>query len=118
MTFKGRGLDLVRRFFPDAISCINEFDFTVTMAAVRNDGMFYYTDEFFEHLAYKVLIINRLNYPLSTMKRVHKYLKKGFRICDGGMLKIAEAIKNTDIQEQLKPNELYPSEHPVFIGMD
>ena len=40
-------------------------------------------------LAKRSLVINSLPYPLSTVQRMQKYIKKGYTICNGGLLEIA-----------------------------
>jgi len=114
-------LDLVKTFFASPGFCIGEFDFTVCCAAVDFERV-YYNNTFFIDLAKKQLMINKLNYPISTLWRLQKYNWKGFKICKGELTKIVEAIQNTP-----KINELIPvdnmfdefqSDSNLFMGID
>jgi hypothetical protein len=94
--WKNKDLDLVRHYSVDTQACIESFDFTVSMVGVDSDGIIYYDERFYEHLAHRALIINKITYPLSTFKRVLKYQKKGYHICNAGIEKIMKAYKDID----------------------
>ncbi len=79
----------IKKEYDNAWTCIDTFDFTVTMAFVQrvpaandfsNDIM--ETSHFFyQDLAARELRVNRkLQYPLNTAVRMVKYLKKGYTI--------------------------------------
>lgn len=91
LLYNGRQFDLVKKFFASASDCINEFDFTVCSAAV--DIKQVYTHEtFFIDLSKRQLMINKLPFPLSTMRRMQKYIQRGYYMCSGEMLKLSKAI--------------------------
>jgi hypothetical protein len=92
---------------PDEI--INIFDFTICSAAmtitrhkIQDDtsdepsielkGRLVLHDDYFEHLAGRILVFTSTPLPLSSLKRVIKFLKRGYSICDENIIKIAEAI--------------------------
>jgi hypothetical protein len=54
-------------------------------------------NDFLMDLAAKRLVFHKINFPLSSMVRVHKYIRKGFRICNGNMLKLVKAIQTVDV---------------------
>ncbi len=81
---------------------IKVFDFTVCMACVvlssdgKNiSGTEYYHNDFFEHLAGRVLNYQGSPMPLSSLKRVIKYIKRGYHICDEHLISIANDIAKT-----------------------
>jgi hypothetical protein len=68
-------LDLITYFFEDMAQCIETFDFTVCCAAI-NYGEVVTHQTFWMDLAKRRLVINKVTFPLSTMWRMHKYIKK------------------------------------------
>lgn len=104
-----RPIDLVKKFFPSATGVIEAFDFTVSCVAM-DESFLYYHDTFFIDLAQRRLMINALPYPLSTMHRVQKYVRRGFRICPQETLKIATALKGVDLPAvgEEATSEFYP----------
>lgn len=90
-------LDIVKIPFESPETTIQSFDFTVSGAAIDSQGKFYCLDRFWQDLATRKLVINRIDHPLSTLRRMQKYIKKGFTICNGGMIQIAEALRKPDI---------------------
>ena len=115
-----KDIDLVRRVYNTPEECISIFDFTVVTVAIDNLKNFYCHDNFYEHVAHRSLVINsELPFPLKTMQRVQKYNKKGFHICNGGILKIAKDIAKIDFSSATQDNiEFYPDGQPKFIGVD
>lgn len=77
---------------PDEV--LDEFDFTVCKAAaVRDDGWaIIMHPDFFEHLAGRILIFTGSRLPLASMRRVTKYLKRGYSICDENIIALARAV--------------------------
>jgi hypothetical protein len=97
---------------------IDDFDFTVC-SACYDGNKFYLHDNFFEDLAAKRLVINSLRLPLNTMKRVIKYVHKGFHICDGNLLTLAKAIATIDFNSSTQNvMEFYPDGTPKFKSID
>jgi len=121
--YKGRKYDLVKKYFANAQTCIEEFDFTVCCAAV-DLGIVYTHETFFIDLAKRQLMINKLPFPLSTMWRMQKYIKQGFYMCSGEMLKLSKAIGalQTNTPEGEAANlELQPmseGNEPKFLTFD
>lgn len=97
--YKGNTFDLVKHYFQSPKETINAFDFTISMLAVDNEKV-YYGETTFIDLAKRQLIINKIDYPASTLKRSYKYYQKGFVMCQSEMKTIYEAI-----QKAPKPEE-------------
>lgn len=115
-------LDFVKRFFEGPSECIRQFDFTVACASVNKQsqrGFFICHDTFFMDMASRSLVVNALPYPLSTLQRIQKYNKKGYTICNGGLLEIAKSLQGINL-EQPDQNVLafYPDGTPRFVGVD
>lgn len=116
--YKSNRYDLVKKFFSSPDETIKAFDFTVCCAAVDRKRL-YLHDSFFIDLSSRKLVINTLPYPLSTLQRMQKYIRKGFSICNGGILEIANAIRELDQEEmEAKHIESYPDGTKRFVGID
>lgn len=121
--YRGRHFDLVKKYFPTPELTIAEFDFTVSCAAVDH-GKVYTHNTFFIDLAKRQLMINKLPFPLSTMWRMQKYIKKGYYMCSGEMMKLSKAIGalQTNTPEGDRSNiELQPMSEggePRFLTFD
>jgi len=83
---------------------LSKFDFTVCQVAIdgieKNSadelkGILLMHNDFFEHLASRLLVFTNSSRPLSSLKRVIKYIKRGYSICDGNIIRIARAIAVT-----------------------
>jgi hypothetical protein len=106
---------LIRFCFGPPEEIVKEFDFTVCSAALildkDGDGLkwtLYLQDDFFEDLAGRVLVYNpNAPSPLSSFKRIIKYVKRGYHICDENIIRISEAITRTidfDSQQSVEEN--------------
>lgn len=117
-------VDVINHFFESPQHTIDAFDFTIAMLAT--DGVVVYSGEHtFIDLAKKQLMINKITFPESTMKRVLKYYMKGFLICNEELSKILDEIRklppiellnNTDNIDDLKDADV--SSFSRFRGID
>jgi len=105
-------------YFPNPSETIANFDFTIACGAIDTKEIYLHED-FFEDLAARRLVINNLPFPLSTLERMQKYIKKGYSICNGGLLKICNSIRSLDLNNP-KNNQLefYANGDPRFMRMD
>jgi hypothetical protein len=111
-------IECIRKIFGTPEEIIRQFDFTITKFAYEieaepedgEDGEteLTYTDkilfhgQFFEHLCMKRLVVDdRMPYPVSPFNRTYKYAKSGFFPCRETKLKILKAVY--DMEEA--PNE-------------
>ena len=114
----GRKIDLIKIFFESPEATIEEFDFTVTCAAIDYTQL-YCNDNFFIDLSKKSLVINKLPYPLSTLQRLQKYIRKGYHACNGTLLEIAKSINKLNMDEPTENTfEFYPDGSPRFVRFD
>ena len=98
--FKRRKIELIKnRFFPGPEETIDEFDFTVCCAAINHWGRVVVHPNFFEDLAANRLVIHQLDYPLGTLARLPRYVEKGFKPCNGTLLRLAKAIQSIDFDD-------------------
>ncbi len=98
----GKAVQLIRYVFGRPSDIIQQFDFTVCAASMivfnptnAPKGNLVLHDDFFEHLAGRVLIFQGSSLPLASLKRVIKYVKRGYSICDENLIAMVEAIART-----------------------
>lgn len=79
--------------------------FDLTIAQVASDKEFIYMNPLTQlDLAKKRLVLHRMQFPASTIRRIIKYASKGFYACPGSLVNISKAIQaHTAIND---PDEL------------
>jgi hypothetical protein len=92
------------KFYDTVEDCINSFDYTITMFALDGDDLVT-TPEALWDLGRRKLVINKITYPVATMRRMLKYSKQGFTACSGCMASLyretaasPEALAQLDIE--------------------
>jgi len=92
---KGKMIQAIKILHGSHIEILKEFDFTICKAILNYyDRILYLDDNFFEHLASRILIFTGSKYPISSLSRAFKFVKRGFHICDGCILDIVKAISD------------------------
>jgi len=72
-------VQLITKFtYPSINKCLETFDFTAACHAWDGKQLISLNDEALVHTKSKVLVLNNLRFPVATMKRLHKYLNKGY----------------------------------------
>jgi hypothetical protein len=90
--------------FGDPKTIFGYYDFTVCMAAYqfRHDGKeegFVFGDDFFKHVGQRRLVFHTgTMFPICSMLRVMKYIKKGFFITGMELLKMGLSIHSLKIE--------------------
>lgn len=79
-------------WYESAEHVIDTFDLSVCQFAVDNK-LFYYNPISFVDLSRKRIVLHRMQFPASTLRRIIKYSKKGFYACPGSLGKICEEIQ-------------------------
>jgi hypothetical protein len=106
----GIRVQLIRKLFGSPAQVIRKFDFSVCMAAwnPRKDS-FTLDPSFLPHLASRTLVYNTEGeYPIASMYRIRKYLKRGYSISGVEIMKIALRVNSLkidsykDLKEQLE----------------
>jgi len=111
-------VDIVKRIFDNMVDTIENFDFTVTCFALNSVDFVCHPSAPFDLLA-KRLVINSLPFPLSTFQRLQKYIKKGYWICNGGMLEISKSLSKIDFDNPDENTiEFYPNGGLRFVRYD
>ena len=103
-------VQVISFIFGTAKEIIEQFDYTVCMGAYdfeAND--FVLAEDFLSHVARKELYYNvNGKYPISSLFRLQKYFKKGYKIPGVEVIKLALAVNNLkmnsymDLRQQLQ----------------
>lgn len=110
-------LELNQKIFGTPEEILNQFDFTICKFAYyksyNKDShvdayKILYTDDYFEHIFMKRLVVDdKIPYPMSTFERMIKYIKYGYMPCRETKLKIAKAINEISKEEVVANKSLY-----------
>lgn len=93
-----RKFQVIKKFTGEPSEIFNHFDFTINMGAWMPDGVFWLYKDFFEDLARRRLMINvNTFYPISTVVRVFKYVRKGYTIGGTEILKIMLRVHSLEL---------------------
>lgn len=93
-------VQLIKFVYAEPAVIIENFDFTICCAALTMNkdgngdliGDVFLHDDYFEHLAGKLLIFQGSQFPLSSLKRSIKFIRRGYSICDENIIALSEAI--------------------------
>lgn len=94
LNYHDKVYDIIKMVYQTPTQIIESFDFTITQFVIDSLYTFYYTEEAFQDLSKRQLMLNALPFPESTMLRVNKYLNSGFKICNEELTKIIFAIRD------------------------
>lgn len=106
----GHKLQLIQKIFGEPVDIIRQFDFTVCQCAWSGrHEKFVMVDQFLQHLAERHLAFNiEAKYPIASLYRAMKYVKKGYQFTGIEAIKLALCIHNLtiksyqDLKEQLE----------------
>lgn len=112
-------LELCRTIFGTPEQVLSQFDFTITkFAYVKTfipDGegghweyQAVYHEDFFEHLTqHRLVLDDKILFPMSTFDRMFRYAKYGYRPCRYTKLKIVEALRDLSQTDVSLPRNFY-----------
>jgi hypothetical protein len=106
-------VELICKTFGTPIEIISMFDFSITKFAYsrkeeNGETVFYhvFADTFFEDLVNNKLVIDdKLLFPVSSFERSYRYRTYGFGLCKESKAKLIEALKIADTDDL--SNDLY-----------
>jgi hypothetical protein len=103
-------VQVILREFSSIEDCLNYFDFTICQFAYNGTEIIC-NPESLIHLNNKRLVINNLDgqFLADTLRRMQKYIQKGYLACSGTIKTILEkaiTLKKEDLEAQL---EFYPN---------
>lgn len=73
-------VQLIKMYHPNIESLFKEFDYTLCQTGF--DGINYYFGDFsLKDIVEKKIIVNKITYPISSMRRILKYSRQNFWMC-------------------------------------
>lgn len=112
-------IQLIYREYESIEVCLDSFDFTICQFAMNDKGL-YCNPESLIHLFRKRLVVHKINpeWAYDTLRRMQKYIKAGFTICDGGLIDIVNAIREASDEQIENGFSLYPDGTTRIIRFD
>jgi hypothetical protein len=105
-------IDIVKRYYENEEKALEDFDFSVSKFAYNpKTKTFFYSEFAFVDISTKRIVIPDVNFgnPIGSLKRLQKYVKKGYTACNGALLTIAKRISETDLTNPEQNDiEFYP----------
>lgn len=115
-------VDVVKRFYENEEICLKDFDFSVSKFAYNlKSKTITHSPNYFADLTLKRLVIPDLEYgnPLGSLKRLQKYINKGYTACNGTLLTIAKELNRVDLNNpENNEIEFYPDGNVRIILFD
>jgi hypothetical protein len=78
-------------YFPDAEAVIDSFDFTLSQFAYDGESVYVGTFSLWD-VARKRIVIHRISYAVSTIRRLMKYAAQGYTVCSGALAEILKQV--------------------------
>ena len=88
-----------KRAYSSMEDLISSFDITACCCAYDGTN-FYYNERFVFDNLNKLININKVEYPNSTLRRIAKYVKKGFKLSRRGCSDFTTAVNHMVLTEQ------------------
>lgn len=88
-----------KREYKDCLDLINSFDITACCCAY--DGkQFYQNDRFVFDNLHKLINLNKVEYPVATMKRISKYSSYGFKLTSNAARFFVENVNTMQLTDE------------------
>ena len=111
-------VQVIDRDFKDIADMISRFDFTVCQFAWDGKNVFATERALVDVARRRIQVANiQEGFELDSMRRLYKYMGKGFSVCANTLKEVAEALRRDSVKldEQIK---FYPDGSPVLNVFD
>jgi len=98
-------------------SCLDSFDYTICQFAYDGENIFC-NPESLLHLKEKRLVMHKISFPYDTLRRLQKYINKGYSICNGGLKEIGDAIRKMNQEDYDNQIQYYPDKSLRIVRFD
>lgn len=106
--YTGITIEVIKKIYGKPNEILNAFDFSITKFALYLDNVsdnypsVMYDNDFFKDITQKRLVLNnRIDYPLSTFNRLLRYTRYGYTLCKSSKVKLLKCVKNDYSNEEL-----------------
>jgi hypothetical protein len=103
-------VQIIYREYEKLTDVIDSFDFTVCQFMYDGDKIICNPSSMMD-VYHKRIVINHINplFVLDTFRRTQKYIKKGYSICNGGVIAILDKCREITQEEYDMNVEFYPN---------
>lgn len=89
---------ITKRKYIDMTDLISSFDITACCCAYDGNS-FKYNERFVFDVLNKLININTVEYPVATMKRITKYVKKGYTLTSKASMSFVQLVNSMQLDE-------------------
>lgn len=89
---------ITKRKYTDMIDLISSFDITACCCAYDGNA-FEYNERFVFDVLNKLININSVEYPVATMKRIAKYVNKGYTLTSKASVSFVQLVNSMQLDE-------------------
>ncbi len=102
-------IQLIKKYYMDAESCINSFDYTICQFAYNGKKIYATTEAIITSLR-KHLAVNNIQkgYELDSLRRAFKYFEQGYKPCMGTLRDLVSAFRAVTEDDMKKQVEMSP----------
>jgi hypothetical protein len=86
------------RFFDSPEAVIDSFDFTACQFAIGKEGLVFSPGGMLD-MVRKRLVVHRITFPASTMRRMIKYTAKGYYACGGSFVEMVKMMREAPAED-------------------
>jgi hypothetical protein len=106
---EGNKIQVIYREYDSMPECLNSFDYTITQFAFDGSHLWCNPDALI-HLFERRLVVHRIHpeFAIDSLRRMQKYIKKGFSICDGGITDLVNGIRTLTDEQVKEQVTFYP----------
>lgn len=96
LTKEKRTVQIIKTYYKDIDNCLDSFDFTICMFGYDGKDLIYDPLALYD-LGRKALVPHKVQFPVSSLRRLLKYHDQGYKICSGGLSNFLEQTRPLNI---------------------
>lgn len=89
---------ITKFFYPSVEELVDSFDITACCAG-HDGSKFYSNRRFFTDVMNKNIYLNKITYPVATLNRITKYVKKGYSLSATANMDFVEFVNQVELDE-------------------
>lgn len=116
----GNKIQVIYIYYASIAAALDSFDFTLCQFAYDGKDV-YCNPQSLLDIFRKKIVIHKLNkeFAIDSLRRVQKYIKKGYTICNGGWKQFIDTIRDATQEEINNQMDFYPDgKTPRIIHFD
>ncbi len=107
LDYTGKKIQIIcKNDYPTVMDLLHTFDFTCCSMGIDINGYLFCEEESLKDCQNMILYANTITYPVSTMRRIEKYIRKGYRVdltlYNKLLLAAIELNKTTELPERIE----------------